>query len=311
MEQDLEKFNIKDAKFVQKNDTKINGGDILIIDEASMVNDDLFTLITKIIGGNDIKILYVGDDAQLKPVGQNHQSKALTSTEKQSKLTIVERADNNALLSESMFVRDTGNFSYTTNIQDNRGVAYTNNKVQFLTKAFDMFKSEEFKQNPLLLRILSGTNAVVADTNSKIREALFSNSAKEYEVGDIIMGYGNWKTDYNTKQPILSNGGDYRVISSEVGSQNIAGKIINGFNIELQNILDKDQKSFSAFVISKNTPKEDLFAIGQEYEKIRQQASKLKGPDAAILWKKLADLKDSFISPINISDGTINQKLEN
>jgi muramidase (phage lysozyme)/soluble cytochrome b562 len=308
MEQDLEKFNIKDAKFVQKNDTKINGGDILIIDEASMVNDDLFTLITKIIGGNDIKILYVGDDAQLKPVGQNHQSKALTSTEKQSKLTIVERADNNALLSESMFVRDTGNFSYTTNIQDNRGVAYTNNKVQFLTKAFDMFKSEEFKQNPLLLRILSGTNAVVADTNSKIREALFSNSAKEYEVGDIIMGYGNWKTDYNTKQPILSNGGDYRVISSEVGSQNIAGKIINGFNIELQNILDKDQKSFSAFVISKNTPKEDLFAIGQEYEKIRQQASKSKGPDAAILWKKLADLKDSFISPINISDGTINQK---
>ena len=124
----------------------------------------------------------------------------MTSTEKQSTLTIVERANNNALLAESMDVRNNKNFSYESNMEDSKGVQFSNNKTSFLSKAFELFKSEEFKNNPLLLRILSGTNKVVGEVNNMMRRAIFGENIEEYVAGDILMGYTNWKVDYKTKR---------------------------------------------------------------------------------------------------------------
>ena len=141
---------------------------------------------------------------------------------------------------------------------------------EFLTKAFDMFKSQEFKDNPLLLRILSGTNAKVAEVNAQIRQALFGKDAQDYMAGDIIMGYANWKVDYKTKVPKMSNGGDYVVLSSKTDTQMIAGVEVKGHTVELQNVLDTNQASFTSFIISKDTDISVLEAIGKEYETIRQ-----------------------------------------
>ena len=55
------------------------------------------------------------------------------------------------------------------------------------------------------------------------------------------MGYTNWKVDYKTKEPVLNNGGDYRVISSEKGTKNIAGIQVEGYNLLIENLLNNKQ----------------------------------------------------------------------
>ena len=315
IEQNLEIFDSKKAKFTPQNLMKADYGDFVIIDESSMINDDLFNLINTYLGQMGVKILYVGDDAQIKPVKQFHKSKALTSTEKQSNLTIVERANNNSLLNESMTVRNKGDFSYKSNIENNKGIQFFNNKTEFLTKALEMFKSSEFKSNSLLLRVLAGTNKEVEDTNYKIRQAIFGKDSKQFEEGDIIMGYNNWKVDYKTKLPLLNNGGDYIILNSSESSNSINGIKVNGYNVEIKNLLNKDSKSFKAFILDKNTPVDVLEQIGEEYEKIRLEAiSKPKGSkEAARLWDQLSKFKDSFISTVDISykgDVKINKSLD-
>ena len=111
-QQNLDKYDARTAEFVRQG----RGGakpSILVIDESSMINDQLYELITKEF--SDSKVLFVGDDAQLKPVKQAVTSKALSSTNGISVLNEVMRADNNSLLKESMHVRNTGTFNTNSN----------------------------------------------------------------------------------------------------------------------------------------------------------------------------------------------------
>ena len=108
---DLENFDSKNVRFSRGDSgPKINSNSILIIDESSMINDNLFTFINNTLSRN--KILYVGDSAQLKPVKSETLSKALTSTEGTSTLTTVMRTDSPSLLNESLNVRNNGDFFF-------------------------------------------------------------------------------------------------------------------------------------------------------------------------------------------------------
>ena len=299
----IEDFDLRTATFQQKKNTRLEKPDILIVDESSMINDDLFGLITKQF--KDIKILFVGDDAQIKPVKQATKSKALTSTQKVSVLNQVMRADNVKLLNESMLVRETGDYSYESKLTTTeKGVYFTKSQQDFLQRAFDMYNSEEFKSNPLLLRVLAATNKAVADINSRIRAAKFGENAKEYMAGDIIMGYSNWKTDYDTQQPLVSNGGDYVVIGSTAATKTIYGRSYKGSNILLKNLLDPSAQEIRAFVISKDTPTEDINFLGEVYDKLASEAIALgrqgDRQGAARKWQAHAEFKESFMTPVEI-----------
>ena len=305
-EQDLEKFNAKDAKFTQKSDVKVSSGQILIIDESSMISDELYKFITDKLVNKGVKILFVGDDAQLKPVKQTTTSKALTSTEKVSSLTEVMRANNNAVLNESMYVREHGDLTYSNNVNDNNdGIRYMNNKSDFLNGAYKMFTSKEFKTDPLLIRVLSGTNKEVKSFNSDIRRGIYGQDAKQYEVGDIIMGYGNWGVDYRTKQPALANGGDYIVKSVKSATHTVEGINVEGYYVMLGNILNAKQNDFEVFVLDENTSPAKINELGGMYESIRLKAIALKNEGnyrgAAMQWARLSAYKDSFASPFDIT----------
>ena len=48
--------------------SKINEYNLIIIDECSMINNELFNLIKKKVNGHKTKILFVGDDFQIPPI---------------------------------------------------------------------------------------------------------------------------------------------------------------------------------------------------------------------------------------------------
>ena len=266
-----------------------------------MINDNLYELIQIVLKDN--KILYVGDDAQLKPPKQTTLSKAFTAVDSISKLTQVMRTDSNTLLAESMYVREHGNFSKNTNYSNGQGVVFVQSLEKFLESAINAFRSDDFKNNPLLLRILSATNDEVVSINSKVRQGIYGDGVAQYEVGDIIMGYANWGTDYETKQNQLNNGGDYQIMKVSPVNSKIEGIPLQGFNITFQNLLNANQEPFTAFVLDKNLPKSVYQTLGEKFEELRLDAMRQpKGTQlSARAWLRLSEFGKFFITPIDIT----------
>ena len=304
----LEDFDARNASYEMVGNVSMPS--ILIIDESSMINDNLFGFISDTF--KNIKILFVGDDAQLKPVKQAKASKALTSTEAKSVLTEVMRADNANLLEESMHVRNEGGFTYETNLNaEDKGVEFIQNPVEFDKMASAMFESEEFTKDPLLLRVVGYTNAEVEEVNKQMRLGRYGRDAAEYEVNEIIMGYSNWGTDYQTKQPKLANGGDYKILevtpeTRRLGTDQLDQPMyreFEGYQIKFQNLLNPKDRPFIAFVLSKDNSIEDFEFLAEVDEQIRLKAVALGKKDrgsAAAMWRLKDEFKKKFITPVDI-----------
>lgn len=119
------------------------------------------------------------------------------------------------------------------------------------------------------------------------------------------MGYSNWGTDYKTKIPKIANGGDYIItaITPET-KQIVPGMEHQGYRVTIENLIDKKAKPVHTFILSENNSMEKLKAIGDEYERLRQEAMSLpKGSQAARqAWIALSNFGESFIAKFDVTD---------
>lgn len=208
---DLEKFDAKDVKFGE-GDAEIPPHTLIIMDESSMINDQLFDfLMLRVKQSKGTKVVFLGDSAQLNPVKQKGASKALGSTDGVAELTQVMRAKNAELLDESVAVRESGTFTYAQNMHKGNGVFFLDQANRFLDLAVKLFKSDGFKKNPLLGRVLAHSNAQVQSYNARIRNQLFPGEPN-IAVGDLLMGYNAFGVaDDVTGLTDIANGVDYLV----------------------------------------------------------------------------------------------------
>ena len=296
-DQSMEDFDATNLKFTKAQSISL---DVLVIDESSMINDDLFDMITS--SYSNAKILFVGDDAQIRPVKQNTPSKALTSAEKTVKLTEVMRANNNEVLQESMEVRNNGDFSYKN--KSKNGIEFTNANKDFLKEVYDEFKSDAYKENPLHVRILAGSNSKVKYYNEAIRKAMFPGSTDIYQEGATLMAYSNYKLDYVTKKPVVQNASDHVVVKRyEESVIDVEGMKLKGRYIDIKDVAFspkikyKDYNINRVFALSKDN---DFDAIGAKYEEIRLAALRAPRGQSASFWQRLSSLKDAFVTDVPI-----------
>jgi exodeoxyribonuclease-5 len=277
-------YDLRDLEFaafdkdgnLNKN-AKAQNGDVLIIDEASMVNDSLYEFLEKFKKVLNLKIIYMGDPAQLKPVKQKHLSKALEQGTK-LQLTKVERTGDNPILEESTNLRNGEDLNYQTKMVGPQGVEYSN-EANFVTRTIgENYTSEEFKTNKLYFRILSATNRAVKEINTKVRDLLYGDEAdKQLVPGELLMGYNNFGVDYKTKQPLIINSGDYMVDTVqdstktiEVGNKTL---VFNGFQVRLKNVLDPEESAKTVFIVDNNETDEKLNAFMNEVDRLNKQGS--------------------------------------
>lgn len=207
-------LDLRELEFRAKNQMKYEPGQLIIIDEASMVQDGLYEYIQEIVAKHNGSVIYVGDSAQLRPVKSDHISKVFTSDGvPQITLTKVERTGDNPILKEATRLRRGEGLSYQTDINDKgQGVLYTSDDAIIDKNLKQIVTSEEFNADPLHFRVLTATNAAASTYNSKIRSLRYGKFAKPFVKGDIIMGYSNKlrKPDGSYR---LINSGDYIVQS--------------------------------------------------------------------------------------------------
>ena len=202
---DMSKTKIKQVE------SKLNFGDIVVLDEASMLSDKNYDDVVTLAKMYHAKIIFVGDRAQLAPVGQTEVSKVFRDSNGEVvELTKVERTGNNAILSEATAIRNGQNFTYESAFNaQGQGVAYvTPQSTDVISSIIETF-TPGLKTNPNYLRILAFTNASVANYNSKVRQSLGYNGLAP-QVGEPMLGYANWGYDRSR----ASSGDPYQFVNS-------------------------------------------------------------------------------------------------
>lgn len=304
MEQDS--LDLRELEFRSKNQVKYEPGQLIIIDEASMVQDGLYEYIQKIVAKNGVSVIYVGDSAQLRPVKSDHISKVFTSDGvPQITLTKVERTGDNPILKEATRLRRGEGLSYQTDINDKgQGVLYTSDDAIIDKNLKQIVTSEEFNADPLHFRVLTATNAAVSAYNSKIRSLRYGKFAKPFVKGDIIMGYSNKlrKPDGSYK---LVNSGDYviqNITDTTVKFKTDKGDIeFKAFKLSIRPTGSTIMDDFQITVIDKNEPDSKLFEIVEYKDRLWRMAKEAKQNKQISKYRDLVQMAFNIDNELNIT----------
>lgn len=301
-----ESLDLRELEFRAKNQVKYEPGQLIIIDEASMVQDGLYEYIQEIVAKDGVSVIYVGDSAQLRPVKSDHISKVFTSDGvPQITLTKVERTGDNPILKEATRLRRGEGLSYQTDINDKgQGVLYTSNDTVINENLKQIISSEEFNADPLHFRVITATNAAAATYNSKIRSLRYGKFAKPFVKGDILMGYSN-----KLRKP----DGSYRLINSmDYIVQNVRDTTVKfktdkgdiefkAFKLSIRPIGNTIMDDFHITVIDKNEPDSKLFEIVEYKDRLWRMAKEAKQDKQISKYRDLVQMAFNIDNELNIT----------
>ena len=180
----------KDGKEIYKKDAKspckLSFYDLIIVDEASMVSDELFNEIEK-QNFRGTKVLFVGDANQINPVNHTHAIPMLEEKRQLHNIShfqltqIVRQAAGNPIIKCSQSIL-TDKFNYIPgqkDLVDKTGVVMLNGDKQILnTLLKHYFCSEAFDKDANHAKVIAWTNATVDMFNSIIRNMKYGKCNK-------------------------------------------------------------------------------------------------------------------------------------
>lgn len=275
-------YDLKKLKTEQIRKPKIKPGQLLIIDEASMVSKGLYNFVEDFKKEHGIKVIYVGDPAQLSPVSDNSLSPVFQNKATNVELTKVERTGDNPILEEATNLRNGKQLSFATKLVNGYGVEYMHDGEQPNQIIKDIVGSEQYKNNPFNFRILSATNAMIPTVNDMIRKQLYGDNPNQIEVGDLLTGYDNVTLNGSEAQiEIIRNSIDYKVtsVSNKINKKivsTIKDRVIaevEGYEVTLINAMNNETVADHVFVLDNNTSSQNLKAIANEIESLNKTIS--------------------------------------
>lgn len=196
---------------------KIKDYDIIVIDEASMINTDLFDMIQEqLTKFTYVKVIYMGDDAQLLPVLQPYLSDVF-KIENESKLTQVQRtALDNPIIEVATKIRnnlnsETDDFQRISRTDDNgHGIEFWDDRDGYLTELYKDFTSDEYQKDNNYVRAILYTNKAVTALNLHIRRQIYGKKdVAQFEQGENLI----------VDKSIVKNMGKYSKVLYDVGER--------------------------------------------------------------------------------------------
>ncbi len=170
----------------------INSTKLLIIDEVSMLNDDLFQNIIKY--RNKLKIICMGDPAQIPPVGRpdcipfRDELADFYKIQTIQLKQIMRQKDGNAIIDASVKIRkdlgvSSNQISLETNLNEKgEGIEFLNLNLEGTRKEFSSileryFKTRDFERDSEYAKIIAWRNKTVASMNSVIRKVIYGDES--------------------------------------------------------------------------------------------------------------------------------------
>lgn len=290
---DLDNFNPNDPKFNPIAVPRITDYNFVIIDEASMINQELYDLILDKTQKSRTKVLFMGDPAQIPPVGEKSSVVFEQDQTKQfHQLTKIERQnDTNPLAYVYDALRNNlnrldGGFERKSAMNDlGEGVVFTVDKRKFREAIIEKFTSDDFRKDTDFAKVIAWKNDTVMMSNAVIRELLLGKDTDIVEIGDLLMGYRS-VSDEKQRFNIIENSADYRVVRKENRDENAYG--IKGFHVQLREDLAKGRfKHQDVFIVDINDHDNlHLYADMHDFFRDRGKSNKKE-------WKKYYEFRRS------------------
>ncbi len=167
---------------------------IIIVDEVSMLNDQLFYMLKDL----HRKVIYMGDPLQIPPVNMLDSIPLLYPAKHGLKVLelnqIMRQRGDNPLLDKSIELRKNidkkypvGKISKLNN--DLEGIVYIpkDKVVEYVGRILNRyFLCDEYKDNMNHMKIIAWTNAMVTYYNKLVRKILFKDSNAKFNVGERV-----------------------------------------------------------------------------------------------------------------------------
>ena len=308
---ELENYDINNPQFDEKAEKEIRYFKLLIIDEASMLNESLFKLILKEAEKYRTKVLMVGDEFQLPPINESI-SKIFSDIPSTFKLTKVERQqDSNPL----MFVYDairsdikttTDLFEHKTSVNaKGEGIVFHSEQKAFENEVLPMFCTDEYRKDSDYIKLITYTNASVQAWNKRIRDYIYDMSWAENGSdkvlgagalhplieGDILFAYNTVTID--RVDILIENSSDYKVQKVEDAVTD------SGIDVHVVTLRSVDENIKSEINVVKKSAEEKFL---HKFNHLVNYAKSQSGKGRGYAWRNYYDFKNNHLLMEDIKD---------
>lgn len=271
---------------------------VVICDEASMINDDLYDVLLTKCGEFKNQLIFAMDACQLQPVKQDQLTKII-HTEPRMQLTKIYRQSEDSGLMETLNIlrnRPINNFIPSFGL--NGSINVTDNMKEFLIEARKHFISAIKNSDILETKILCYTNDRVQAYNQAIHKSLFKDC--EYHKGEFLIGCENLEFNkykfYNSMDYIINS----EPIKCMIRIPNFGS--LPGWKFSLYDSLEKCSASIS-ILCKEELTSEMIYSLAEKIEDYRQQAvaySSISKQKARFYWQKYYEMINSFTTPVDL-----------
>jgi exodeoxyribonuclease-5 len=254
--------------------------DVIVVDEASMVNEHLFGLLNDIADKFDLKVVFMGDPAQLPPVKES-ESLALRG-DLGVQLTRVMRHDNQILSLVSDIRQVIFSPSPCVSIKsDNDGQegVWKLSKMDFKKQIFAAASRGEFADGRTT-KVISWRNVKVNEYNQIARTAIFGAEAEPgfFLVGDRVVAAGPCERN----DELLLHTDDEAIVEGVIECKHPLEPKYHALELKVRREDNQVVRLLVIHPISKQQHDNDCQLLAHE----AQANSKL--------WRRFWDLKDLF-----------------
>ena len=304
-------LDLKDLKFIQKQTLTYKKHAIWIIDECSMINDTIYSLILELAKKHYCKIIFIGDSKQLAPIKQSHISRTFTNSDIYLSLENVHRQDylnvsgQLTLMGRVLeYLRNKPLYTFKQSISPTDHSLYVyNNLGQFLLSNIDVFQDAMNLEDPNLIKLISYTNNRVTAINKTIRSLLFPDTYKTtpYHIGEILTGFDTFEYQDNknvANRAQIENSVDYIVRDCTPICKKLHKSLpisFDGWRLHLFDLLSQSTKTI--FMIDPSDQAK-MFQLSNSIELARLHAIDTNKPSD---WQQYYSLINSFATPIDFT----------
>jgi exodeoxyribonuclease V len=257
--------------------------DLIVLDEASMVNQELWThIMFGLANCCSAKLICMGDPAQLPPV-REQESPVFNIIDK-AELTDVVRQTKDNPVGELVDVARQAVYDPSVSIPKlskhdcDEGVWWVNQQ-EWLHHLIAAFKSKGFQKDADHVRALAWTNRVCDWLNDYVRTGIYGSNADPFVEDELLIAR---EPIFQHDEIVLSTSSECRVLSVE-------RSVRDGYQCWNLGVISDEGATFTFQVLHRSARDRYLQDLSDLEQKARQQWTRLN-------WKAYFELKQQFAS---------------
>jgi exodeoxyribonuclease-5 len=291
---DLEEFSQRNTLFRMGSGEKMGDYSLLVIDESSMINKDLYLAIKEFATFHGTKILFMGDSNQLPPVGETIGMVFADESIPKHFLTVVERQTFGNPLIEiygkilSDIESPVDVYEKKSNVTElKEGYTFYDAPMDFVESIKSYFSFPMTEKN----KVIAWTNENVRKWNRLIRKSIPELNGTLVVIGESLKAHRTVFSEEVKKAVVIQNSSDYIVESYKdfttvIGKEPYQGLLVRIYN-EIMPYVKRD--------IFVPTEQNSLRMFIEEEQRLSSKAKTEKNAsERAQLWARYYQYRNKF-----------------